>query len=84
MITIIMLTGIALITLLIGFFEIRIPFIHKNAGLKQKSTVFSHAGYGKDNKTGRLPGKSIRNFIKSAKNEVSYRVIQDGKTSDLA
>ena len=44
MIILIILTSIAVITLLIGFFEIRIPFIYKDSVIKKKKTAFSQAG----------------------------------------
>jgi len=80
MITIILLTGIALFVLLIGFFEIRIPFIYKDAGSNKKKGSFLQSKPDKFGKT----GNNIRNFLKTAKNGVNYRIIQNRKTSDVA
>ena len=39
MLTIIILTSLALVTLIIGFFEIRLPFIYKEEAVKGKKAV---------------------------------------------
>ena len=82
MITIIMLTSIALIVLLIGFFEIRIPFIHQDALRSKKKATILPVSPPKTGKTG--ININMKTFFKNAKNEVSYRIIQNRKTSDIA
>jgi len=82
MITIIMLTAIALIMLLIGFFEIRIPFIHEKA-FSSKGNRISKS-LKKQNKSAKMQVRTIKNLLKGTKNEVGYRLIQHHKTSDIA
>ena len=84
MILLIILTSIAVITLLIGFFEIPIPFIYQDPILKKKKTTFSETGLGKESKIGKIPVKNIKDFLRTAKNEVSYHIIPHSKTSDIA
>ena len=84
MITIIMLTCIALIALLIGFFEIRIPFIHEKRVSNNEKIVFPKFRLKKDVKENKLPVTGLKRFLRNTKSEIGYRVIQHGKTSDVA
>ena len=84
MIILIILTGIAVITLLVGFFEIRIPFIYRDQIIKKQNTAFSQAGVERGNKIGKMPVKTVKNFLSTAKSGVSYHLVQDQKTSDMA
>ncbi|CAN5734884.1 hypothetical protein BH11BAC4_BH11BAC4_04940 [soil metagenome] len=81
MITIIMLTVIALSVLLIGFFEIRIPFIHNKNSSKKEEFLFDITR--KANKSGKTQIRKIKHLLKDAKNEMSYRLVNDRKTSDI-
>ena len=84
MTTLIILTSIAVITLLIGFFEIRIPFINKDTIVKHKKAAFPQSGLEKDGKIGKLPMKTIKDLLRTAKPEVSYSGILNRKTSEIA
>jgi hypothetical protein len=54
MITIIILTGLAILVLIIGFFEIRIPFIHfDSVNMNQRAAAIQN-----EPKKGKYQGKS--------------------------
>ena len=73
MLTIIILTGIAVIALFIGFFEVRIPFINKKAIATEKK-----------NKIVKEPAKSIEAFYRTIRAESWLYNIENRKTSDVA
>lgn len=78
MIPILILTTVAIAVLLIGFFEIRIPFIHKGAA-KKTEKVAAHP-YKKETN----PVKSIRFFFKQVKTGYGYQSITNRKTSGIS
>ena len=84
MTTLIILTSIAVITLLIGFFEIRIPFIYKDPIVKHKKAAFPQSSLEKYGKIGKLSMKTIKDLLRTAKTEVSYFGIPNRKTSEIA
>ena len=85
MIAIIILTGFALMTLIIGFFEIRIPFIHPKPVNKMQKTDMPNKNLIKESVKEAGSGvKNIKNFFRFGKNEVTYRIFHQRKTSDIA
>jgi len=84
MIILIILTCIAVITLLVGFFEIRIPFIYRDQIIKKQNTAFPQTGVERGNKIENIPVKTVKNFLRPAKSGISYHLMQDQKTPDIA
>ena len=71
MLTIIILTGIAIIALIIGFFEVRIPFISRKATEKK-------------NKIEKAPAKTIEAFYRTMRAENWLYNIENRRASDVA
>lgn len=73
MLTIIILTGIAIIALFIGFFEVRLPFINR------KNTVTE-----KKNKIVKDPARSIEAFYRTVRAESWLSNIEQRRASGVA
>ena len=73
MLTIIILTSIAIIALFIGFFEVRIPFINRKATAAEKK-----------NKIVKEPAKSIEAFYRTIRAESWLYNIENRRASDVA
>ena len=71
MLTIIILTVIAIITLCIGFFDVRLPFINTRISQKQE-------------KTEKQPSKSAEAFYRTIRVESWLNNIQHRSTSEIA
>ncbi|MEP7163555.1 MAG: hypothetical protein ABI741_02615 [Ferruginibacter sp.] len=72
MLTIIILTGIAIIALCIGFFEVRLPFINGRNITEKK------------NKSVNEPAKTLEGFYRSLRAESWLYNVQNRSTSDVA
>ncbi len=84
MITMIILTGLAMLVLILGFFEIRIPFINPYAGKKNKQAINERhpmKNPGMAEKTGM---NYFRNMFRFNKHEINYRILHGKETSDIA
>ena len=73
MLTIIILTSIAIIALLIGFFEVRIPFINRKAIATEKK-----------NKIVKEPSKNIEALYRTMRAENWLYNIENRRASDVA
>ena len=82
MIALIILTGIAIFVLLIGFFEIRIPFLFRDQLTKKEKSEFFKAYFAKEQKKVNSKMKNIRSLLKGRKEDVSYRMLNKHHTSD--
>lgn len=71
MLTIIILACIAVLTLCVGFFEVRLPFINSKVGVSEK-------------KNKKEPAKSIEAFYRTIRAESWLYNIQNRSTSDVA
>ena len=73
MLTIIILTSIAIIALFIGFFEVRMPFINRKTIATEKK-----------NKIGKEPAKTIEAFYRTMRAENWLYNIENRRASDVA
>ena len=73
MLTIIILTGIAIIALCIGFFEVRLPFINRKNLVSEKK-----------DKHVKEPEKSIEAFYRTIRTESWLYNIEHRRASDVA
>ncbi len=73
MLTIIILTGIAIIALFIGFFEVKLPFINrKNSVLEKKNKIVKDSS------------KSIEAFYRTVRAESWLSNIEQRRSSEVA
>jgi len=83
MITLIILTVVAVIMLLIGFFEVRLPFINRG-NVEKKAVLMTGNGSKKLNKEETEPVKSIKAFYMTVRAENWLSNTQRRMTSDVA
>lgn len=84
MITMIILTGLAMLVLILGFFEIRIPFINPYAGKKNKHAIHGQHPLKNNGSTDKTTVNYFRNMFRFNKHEINYRILQGKETSDIA
>ncbi len=83
MIALLILTGIAIIVLIIGFFEIQIPFLSRNQLTRKERKEFLRTIFAKEQKRVSSRMKNLKNLLKSNKQEVNFRILNEHKTSDV-
>ena len=84
MITIIILTGLAILVLIIGFFEIRIPFIHfDSVNMNQRAAAIQNEPK-KENIKAKATVRTFKNFFKVNKHEINFRIMHNKETTDIA
>ena len=84
MITMIILTGLAMLVLILGFFEIRIPFINPYAGKKSRPTYTEQPPMKKTGSEEKAAVKHFRNIFRFNKQEFNFRILHGKETSDIA
>lgn len=83
MITMIILTGLAMLVLILGFFEIRIPFINPYAGKKENQQQNEQPVKRRESEE-KAGVKHFRNMFRFNKPEMHFRILHGKETSDIA
>lgn len=83
MITMIILTGLAMLVLILGFFEIRIPFINPYTGKKNRQQI-NEQTVKPSQRDEKASVKHFRNMFRFNKQEFNFRILHGKETSDIA
>jgi len=84
MITIIILTVLAILVLIIGFFEIHIPFIHFDSGNMNQRASGMQNEPKKENIKVKATVRTFKNFFRANKHEINFRIMHNKETTDIA